>query len=50
MLVASIFAFALLFGSMLGQGCNTRWGVRDTDSLIEKLKVDFRGWGELAFV
>ncbi|XP_055485162.1 interleukin-9 [Psammomys obesus] len=40
MMVASILAFALLFGSMLGQRCNTRLGVINTNFLIEKLKND----------
>ncbi|CAO2596263.1 Il9 [Lemmus lemmus] len=51
MLVASILASALLFssmGSVLNWKCSTMAGIKDTNFLIEKLKVDLWGLGELA--
>ncbi|XP_051028457.1 interleukin-9 [Acomys russatus] len=40
MLVASVLAFGLLFGSVLGQGCNIKRGILNTNYLIGKLKDD----------
>lgn len=54
MLVASVLASALLFsamGSVLNGKCSTYMGyvgIKTTDFLIGKLKVDLWGWGELA--
>jgi hypothetical protein len=46
MLVTYILASVLLFSSVLGQRCSTTWGIRDTNYLIENLKVDLGDWGE----